>query len=364
MRSHRGCGNTDYTCFTLPSHLADLLQLRCIGTTRAQPMSSKILTSCVTAALTVLAAALCGAGGSPRSVSAGTAITRFDETITVDGRERAYTLVLPANYDAAQAVPLILALHGGGGNSRQFENSSLLTPKASAAGFAVVYPNGTADGVLGLPTWNGGNCCGSAVSANVDDVNFIRQMISSVRSRYKIDPRRVYATGHSNGAIMSYRLACDLSDRIAAIAPNAGLHEAPVCSPGRPVPILHMHSKLDTNVPYLGGPGSGISGVTFPPLADVMTRWVNLNGCAPTPSFETVAASYTRALWSPCNSGATVGYILTEDGGHSWPGGEAGRPGGDPPSAVINANDELLAFFGRHSLPAVRTLWLPAVVRG
>jgi polyhydroxybutyrate depolymerase len=304
-----------------------------------------------------------------RRASAASGATRIQETITVDGRVRSYTIVLPSTYTETVATPLVIALHGGGGSGTQFEASSLLTPKAEAAGYAVVYPNGTASGALGLQTWNGGGCCGAAVTDNIDDVNFIRQMIASLTTRYKLDPRRVYATGHSNGAILSYRLACELPDRIAAIAPNAGPLMlpgglSPDCAPSRPVPVLHMHSKLDANVPITGGMGIGLSGVAYPSLDATMQRWVAINSCVAAPLTEGVPGRYTHVAWRDCAAASTVEYFLTDDGGHSWPGGEAGRPGGDPPSSAINANDLLLAFFGKHALPARQMLWLPALGRG
>jgi polyhydroxybutyrate depolymerase len=264
-------------------------------------------------------------------------------------------------------LPLIIGLHGGGGSGAQFESSSLLTPKALAAGYAIVYPDGYADGVLGIRTWNAGNCCGGAVANNVDDVNFIRQMIATLRSRYAIDARRIYATGHSNGAMLSYRLGCELSDQIAAIAPNAGLQEGTVCAPRRPVPVLHMHSKLDSNVPISGGFGSGLSGVDYPALTEVITRWVTLNACAPTPDTFTEPGKYVRISWTSCAESSSVSYYLTDDGGHSWPGGEPGRPGGDPASTAIDANVLVPAFFAQYALPLQpapkQLLWLPVMTR-
>jgi polyhydroxybutyrate depolymerase len=319
----------------------------------------------------VLALLLAGCGGvihparrALGSASLNSAQQRIQGTITVDGRERSYTLLLPSTYTVTASTPLVIALHGGGGSATQFEASSLLTPKADSAGFAVVYPNGTRSGALGLQTWNGGNCCGSAIAEDVDDVNFIRQLIATLTARYAIDPRRVYATGHSNGARLSYRLACELPERIAAIAPNASALMLPVCAPSRPVPVLHMHSSLDANVPYLGGFGIGMSGADYPPLEDTMQRWTTINGCAPTPVVERIADRYTHVLWGECMAGSSVEYYLTDDGGHSWPGGDAGRPGVDPPSTAINANDLLLAFFAKHAQPRRYAVWLPALARG
>jgi polyhydroxybutyrate depolymerase len=278
-------------------------------------------------------------------------IYRYDGKLTVDGRERTYTLNLPPSYYSGTSFPLIIAMHGGGGNSAQFESTTFLTDKANAAQFAVVYPNGTAGGQLALQTWNGGGCCGNAVAANIDDVNFMRQLITQLTTTYKLDAKRVYATGHSNGGIMSYRLACELSDRIAAIAPNAAASMTPNCAPLRAVPVLHMHSKLDTNIPITGGVGTGIAGVSFPSLATTMDLWANLDACQKPSVVTTNPGKYTHAVWSPCRATSTVELFLTEDGGHAWPGGAPGRSGSDTPSTAIDANDLLLEFFQRHRLP-------------
>lgn len=295
----------------------------------------------------------CGGGAdAPSPAPAPTPSVRVDKTLIVDGRQRSYTLVLPAGLDpqGTARAPMVIAMHGGGGNAAQFENSSQLTSKAGDAGYAVMYPNGTSGG-SGLNTWNGGGCCAYAVANQVDDVNFIRQAIIDATTQHKIDPARVYATGHSNGGIMAYRLACELSDRIAAIAPNAAAHMMNSCVPARPVPVLHMHSRLDTNVPIAGGVGTGVSGVAFPSLDSAMSRWVTLNGCASPPTVDVQAGRYTRSIWSGCQAGATVELYVSDDGGHAWPGGLAGTAVGDTPSTAINANDLALSFFQRHRLP-------------
>jgi polyhydroxybutyrate depolymerase len=301
--------------------------------------------------------------GAARAKLADNAQTRIVESITVDGIARRYTLVLPTQPPPSGAYPLIIAMHGGGGSAAQFEASSLLTPKADVTGYALVYPDGSA-GALGLQTWNGGECCGYAADANIDDVEFVREMVKAVSARHPIDPRRIYATGHSNGAIMAYRLACEAPDLIAAIAPNAGPLMTTACAPTRPVPVLHMHSKLDANVPYQGGFGIGISGVAYPSLEATMQTWVRLNACDATPITQVDPGRYTRVRWTGCATNASVEYVLTDDGGHSWPGGTPGRPGGDPPSSVLNANDAAIAFFDAHALPLAHSVWLPQAFHG
>jgi hypothetical protein len=147
---------------------------------------------------------------------------------------------------------------------------------------------------------------------------------------------------------MSYRLACDLSDRIAGIAPNAAADMMTVCSPTRPVPVMHMHSILDTNVPMAGGEGNGpgTPGVSFTPLNNTMRRWAIINGCGLQPTVS-VLSGYNHSVWSGCQPGGALELYVTADGGHAWPGGLPGSSNGDTPSTAISANDLLLSFFQR-----------------
>lgn len=275
-------------------------------------------------------------------------IYRFNESIEVDGVARTYILNLPPVYYESSGFSLVIAMHGGGGSASQFESSSTLTKKADAAGFVVVYPEGTG----AINTWNAGTCCGSAVKNNIDDVKFISLLIDHLSAKYKINPKKVYATGHSNGGMMSYRLACELSNKIAAIAPNGcTMVVNEDCVPSRPVPVLHMHSRLDENVVYTGGYGNGISGVYCPPLDSVFNVWSVNNGCTSSPQVVVSNNAYTYTRWAPCNSNSSIHYYLTEDGGHGWPGGLPGGPNSDTPSTSINANDLLWEFFQQYQLP-------------
>lgn len=281
-------------------------------------------------------------------------VYRFSETITVDSRARTYTLNLPPNYYSASDFSLVIAMHGGGGDAAQFESTSRLTEKANAAQFIVVYPEGVkSTGVLAARTWNAGACCDYAVVNNIDDVKFISQLIDKLLAGYKINPKKVYATGHSNGGMLSYRLACEIPNKIAAIAPNGCTMVAATCNPTRPVPVLHMHSVLDAKVPYQGGPGSGVgtSTINLPSLDSVLNAWSLKNTCATTAQVLFNNSSYKFTKWSACSNGVTIQYYLTQDGGHGWPGGLPGGPFSDTPSTVINANDLLWDFFQQYQLP-------------
>lgn len=266
------------------------------------------------------------------------------DSILFDGAYRTYKLHVPASYDGSLSTPLVVGMHGGFGNGEQFEQQSLLSEKADEAGFIAVYPNGTGYNLApNLRFWNAGICCGYASENDVDDVGFISDLIDSLSAEYNIDQFRVFATGMSNGAQMSYRLACEIPEKIGAIAPVAGSLQFMDCTPVEPVPVIHFHSKLDSNVPYLGGVGDGPSQHYNPPLDSVLTAWNDHDGCVDYQTYE-VANEYTYEQWYDCECLYTVDYYLTEDGGHSWPGGN-GTVIGDDPSEVINANDLMWEFF-------------------
>jgi polyhydroxybutyrate depolymerase len=276
---------------------------------------------------------------------------RVEGSLVVDGRNRTYLLNLPPNYDQSTGFSLVLALHGGGGKASQMEADYLLTEKANSAKFAIVYPEGVqSDGILGARTWNAGTCCDYAVEKNIDDVKFISLLIDELLKKYpKINAKKVYATGMSNGAMMSYRLACELSNKIAAIAPVAGtLLTAQPCKPSRPVPILGIHSKLDEKVPINGG--TGIFGYYFPPVQNGLNTWIANNGCNTTTKTVANFTNYSVTKWTSCNN-SSIEFYITNDGGHSWPGGVKNRAVADEPSTAINANDLIWEFFQKYQLP-------------
>jgi len=278
---------------------------------------------------------------------------QIDGVIQVDGRARTYWLNLPPGFDQGKDYPLVIALHGGGGWGKQFETSTGLTVKADAEKFIVVYPDGVkSDGPLKAQTWNAGNCCDYAAVNNINDVKFISELIDQLVAKYKVNAKRVYATGHSNGGMMSYRLACELSNKIAAIAPNSCtmVMKQPI-APTRAVPILHMHSVLDKNVPYQGGVGDGVTHMYFPPVDSVLNVWSSKNACTNTAQVVVNNASYKKTQWTNCSNNVTIQYYLTQDGGHAWPGAAAGSITGDKPSTAINANDLLWEFFKQYQLP-------------
>ncbi len=271
------------------------------------------------------------------------------DSLAWDNLNRSYLLHLPETYNPSEEIPLVIAMHGGFGNAFNLQNQSQLSVKADEENFIVVYPEGLEGGVFNIRTWNAGWCCGHASATDVDDLGFVNTLLDTLIENYAVDTQRIYATGMSNGGFMSYRLACELSDRIAAIAPVAASMSMVNCSPSNPVPVLDFHSYLDTNVPYLGGLGTGPSTHYSPPLDSVLNVWSEINACEI--SNDTLAHNdqYTHIQWSTCSCNFLVEQIITTDGGHSWPGGQA-TPLGDPTSEFVHANDVMWSFFENFTL--------------
>jgi polyhydroxybutyrate depolymerase len=271
------------------------------------------------------------------------------DSIPHDGGYRTYLVHLPTSYDGSEELPMVIAMHGGFGNAYNMQNMSQLSVKANQENFIVVYPEGVAGGALNISAWNAGWCCGYASNANIDDVGFIDALIDSLSEDLAIDLNRVYATGMSNGGFMSYRLACELSHKIAAIAPVSASMAMTSCSPNLPVPVIGFHSYLDTNVPYDGGQGDGASNHHNSPQDSVMNAWSALNNCQNENDTLIQNNDYLHVRWDECDCQSAIHYYITEDGGHSWHGGQSTIIGDDP-STVINANDLMWEFFSNYSL--------------
>src|SRR5262245_4606667 len=212
---------------------------------------------------------------NPASAVAGTSAG----TLSSGGETRHYLLHLPAAYQAGVAVPLVINFHGFNSNSRQEENLTGMSAKADREGFIVVYPDGLDS------TWYPGH--GTAGEA---DLRFIRELVTEIESQYRIDPKRIYATGISNGGGMANRVGCDMADVIAAIAPDSGAYNFwQDCSPARPIPVLAFHGLDDNIVPYTGGTPKAM----LPPIEEWATVWATRNGCSGSANISTAIATVT-----------------------------------------------------------------------
>lgn len=298
---------------------------------------------------------------APAAWSTRTAIEPVGETIegsmvTPDGRTRTWHLYVPTTLAADRPVPLLVGLHGGTGWGRQFQRSSGFDAIAEANGFLVVFPDGVGVGEPeSLRTWNGGECCGPAARLAVDDVGFISALIDELRATYAVDPARIYAAGHSNGAVMSIRLACEAADQIVAVGFQAGTMSIESCDPAEPVSMLHLHGEADENVPPQGGRGTkGISGVDWNPVIDGLRALARAEGCPdPEPVTGPDRPDLKIQRWSPCDGGTELEYVLVPGADHAWMGAKLLRepdPTG-PSFAGFESSEAIWAFLAAHPRP-------------
>lgn len=268
-------------------------------------------------------------------------------TLTWRGETRQWMLHVPPNFQADRPTAIVYFFHGGGGNMEHGANDRLYGQVSASdrLGHLVVFPNGHGRLKSGkLATWNAGNCCGAARDDQVDDVGFVRAIHAELGKRFQIDPRQVFAAGMSNGAMMSYRLACEASDLFSAITAVAGTDNTRSCQPTRPVSVLHIHAKDDERVLFNGGAGKASEQVTdFTSVADSVARWVRHDACSSTPRTVLTQPGVSCVEHDGCQGGSRVRLCVTDTGGHSWPGGQKAR--GGQGSDALSATDEMARFF-------------------
>jgi polyhydroxybutyrate depolymerase len=282
-----------------------------------------------------------------------------EQSIQWAGAERNYLVSLPPGYSGREKCPLVLVFHGGGGNPAQVLQSTDIVDRAAREGWILVAPAGSGrlDRFL---TWNVGFGFGHAMSAQVDDIGFVRRLIEALQSAYRIDPDRIYATGISNGGILCHLLAGHLSERIAAIAPIAATAggrakgradwlQPP--APKHPVSVISFNGALDPSIPLAGGlqQRSWAEPVEVWSAQQSTDFWVRHNRCAPDPVVEqSEAAQFTRSTYPGGAGGSEVVQVVLLNQGHAWPGGSKGFRLGDEPTQRVSANALMLEFFNRH----------------
>ena len=275
-----------------------------------------------------------------------------------NGQIRSYILHLPPSYNGIDEMPLVVVLHGGGGNARNIEKVTGFSKKADEEGFIVIYPDGSGRFDRTLLTWNGGFCCGYALEHNIDDIGFIRALIEYLEETYTINQDMIYITGASNGGMMSYRLGAELSDIIASIGPviasiggkateDSSLWVIPETA--YPVSVIALNGMIDGRVPYNGGQSTvndTRGAFSYLSVNESIAFWVTQNNCTAIPmrnisqSGNIIVDTYTNG-----DNGAEVVLYSIVNGGHAWPGGQKGSEKGDEPTSEISATDVMWDFF-------------------
>lgn len=254
--------------------------------------------------------------------------------VDVDGTPRSYDLFVPTTYDPTALAPLVVNFHGLFGTPPQQAEFSQFDATAETHGMLVAYPEGIGQ------SFNAGVCCGTASSTDVDDVGFARALVADVAAKMCVDPRRVYATGMSNGGHMAHRLACEAADLFAAAASVTGvLSLAGRCTPSRPISMIQFHGTADLIVSYDG----------FPNVPDMMAAWAARNGCSASSEVTFDQGDMLCETWPGCDAGVEVSLCTIDGGGHCWPGNGSCLFGHS--STELHASEVIATMFDQQLLP-------------
>jgi polyhydroxybutyrate depolymerase len=275
-------------------------------------------------------------------------------TLAFAGTEHGFLLHVPPEAKSG-GLPLVIALHGAGGNGAEFAAETGLEPAVDHAGMMAVFPDGT-QSAPGRGTWNAHFCCGVAAAEGLDDIGFIGALIATVATLHPVDRARIYATGMSNGGMFAYQLAAAHPEWFAAIAPVSaaiggtarGGRSFLIDAPRLPVPVLIIHGRKDAYVLFDGGSAPSLK---FPnhwkaSVADALSFWTAADSCPPKPAVsEAESGRLTRVAYGGCKDGSEVLLWAIADGEHAWPADLRFPTAGGTRSVAA----EIVAFFAAHA---------------
>ncbi len=269
------------------------------------------------------------------------------------GLKRCYLLHLPPDYDGDQSLPLIISLPGFTSNPKGQEYLTRWNEVADNEGLLIVYPQGTSSPLR----WNSS---AAFTDSDVDDVQFLADLIDEVSTIVAVDPTRIYVDGMSNGGSMANRVACELAGKVAAVGVVTGPPVEPPggCNPERPIPLIAFYGTEDPLVAYEGGivSESFISKlihrssppVSFPSVESYIEAWAERNGCTMVPELIPAQGDAGGVRYTRCKNTSEIVFYTIEGGGHTWPGGRPTFVG--KTSRDISASQVMWAFFEAHPL--------------
>jgi polyhydroxybutyrate depolymerase len=271
-------------------------------------------------------------------------------TLTVDGLKRSYHFHLPKNYDPTKPTPVVLVLHGAATNGKIMEHFCGMNLQADKSGFIAVYPNGTGAGELML-TWNAGAFPGPLNGKKANDVAFLAAVLDDLGKAANVDRKRTYVCGMSNGGMMAYRAASEMSGRFAAMASVAGAIVTDKWQPKHAMPVLHIHGTEDSLVPFKGGE-KGPKFLRFPSVEENLKTCCLFNGCGQMPQETELPKAkdkykVTKTDYGKGKNGAEVVLYTIDGGGHTWPGRAAPTLLGPATNNLI-ANEVIWDFFRQY----------------
>jgi polyhydroxybutyrate depolymerase len=281
-------------------------------------------------------------------------------TTTSGGMDRWYFRHVPPGYTGSEPMPVVVDLHGYSEGAAVHTKMSALGPYGDTHGFVTITPQGSGDKVA---LWDTG--------LDSADVAYIGDLLDEVERTMCVDTRRVYVTGLSNGAFMTSAVACKYGDRIAAVAPVAGIRDIKGCTFARPVPVIAFHGTADGFVDYNGGLGKKVASLPKPDgsgpigqgavatpstrgpsIPEITADWAKRNGCRTTPTEKAVAPDVTLIAF-PCPRGAEAELYRVTGGGHAWPGSEFSKAVESvvgPTTFSVDADELMWKFFEAHPL--------------
>jgi polyhydroxybutyrate depolymerase len=291
----------------------------------------------------------------------------YGRWLKAQGRDRFYQFHVPRGYVKGTPIPVVMVFHGGGGNPNVVRFQSGMSDVADRETFIALYPAASHPSYTDrLLYWNAGLTPKDKRQKDIDDIAYVGMVLDDIAKYFTIDPKRIYATGISNGSQMSWRVGTQMANRIAAIAPVAGQRAVGEFygPPSRPISIIYFHGRKDPYLPYDGGPTvkSAFEDEMYKPAQECIETWAKLDGCDASAVEKSAKGNASLQRWSKCKDGSEIEFWTFNSGGHTWPGGKVTKleaKGGigfnkisvGEVSKDVNASQAMWDFFKRHPLP-------------
>lgn len=285
----------------------------------------------------------------------------IEDDLIHDGSTRLYDVFLPSSYDSNNDLPVVIMLHGGGGNKDMVQSFTQLNPVANAQDYIAVYPQGLEPLAIGGFSWADGRGT-AADNAGVDDVGFIQSLINQLKSDHNVDDQRIYIAGFSNGGFMAQTLACEIPEEFAAAAAlgcSLGVQQSADCTTDEATPMMYVVGTADPEIPYNGGTMTNPGVEPIIGVEAAVQFWVDKNGCDDTPEITNLPDTVTDdnstvelLTYDNCDCDSDVHFYKIINGGHTWPGNEIAsiEPQLGETNEDINAGLRMLDFFDDHVL--------------
>jgi len=282
---------------------------------------------------------------------------KYRVTLRIDDHNRNLVYVTPKGFKPGEKLPLVFFFHGAGGSAQQASRTYGWTEKADAERFFVAFPEGLPlrpDSKGPFHVWRDER---GEFASPIDDIHFFEVLLGKLEAVLPVDPHRIYVTGFSNGAGMTFTLGSHFSDRIAAIAPVSSQSFVRIDSLARPLPVFYLTGTADPFIPYHGGKMT-VPGLPFghdrdyPPVQETVDQWVHLDGCPSKPRLVDDKDNVRTVLYGPGHRNAEILFTTIDGNGHHWPGSLEPLPRAmsGPTLDPFNATDRIWDFFKKHPL--------------